>query len=323
MRVFLPFLPVAALCCAGQLLATSAVYAQTAPALSAEAAAKVVQMLEASGSRYSKLSPTSWLLRFDGAHKTNLPVYVVATDRGISLIAVIASSADVLNHAEVARQLLRLNGESAGNFALDSDDDYVVETFQSMAGVDAASFTSRLKTIVAEADDAYSTIKGHVASGGAISPTGVFSTPAAATASLPLLGGRAAVAYDPRTWTSKATKEPGRFEFQHAAGDGYGIVIAERLEIPTENMRAVAEVNIKDAGGTVESIRESRRTVNGNNVLMLEIEATVNGIRVTYLGYFLGGPAGTIQVFTFTGRNLLPEYRADFESFLNGLTVRH
>jgi hypothetical protein len=43
----------------------------------------------------------------------------------------------------------------------------------------------------------------------------------------------------------------------------------------------------------------------------------------TYLGYYYGGPKATIQVVTYTGRNLFGEYRKDFEELLNGLQVRN
>ena len=80
--------------------------------------------------------------------------------------------------------------------------------------------------------------------------------------------------------------------------------------------------HLRDVSG-VESVREKRRRVNGTEVLMLEIDTSLRGVPLTYLGYFYGGSPGTVQLLTFTGRNLVDEFRADFEEFLNGLTVKN
>jgi len=62
--------------------------------------------------------------------------------------------------------------------------------------------------------------------------------------------------------------------------------------------------------------------VNGAEVLMLRLEGTIQGIAFTYFGYYFGGPAGSVQVVTYTGQNLFKEFRPDFEDLLNGLKVQ-
>ena len=39
------------------------------------------------------------------------------------------------------------------------------------------------------------------------------------------------------------------------------------------------------------------------------------------VGYYYGGPSGTVQVITYTGRRLFEDYRKEFEEFLNGFRV--
>jgi hypothetical protein len=49
--------------------------------------------------------------------------------------------------------------------------------------------------------------------------------------------------------------------------------------------------------------------------------AKVQGIPFTYMYDLYTGDAGTIQILTFTGQNLVNEYRADIETLLNGFEV--
>jgi hypothetical protein len=65
------------------------------------------------------------------------------------------------------------------------------------------------------------------------------------------------------------------------------------------------------------------RRVNGADVLCVKLEATMSGIPFIYYAYYYASPAGSVQVITYTGRNLFPEYEKDFLDFLNGFqTVR-
>jgi hypothetical protein len=53
------------------------------------------------------------------------------------------------------------------------------------------------------------------------------------------------------------------------------------------------------------------------------VEATVKGMPVTYYGYYYGGPAGTVQILTYTGRSLAAVCEQDFLEFLDGLRVAY
>lgn len=149
-----------------------------------------------------------------------------------------------------------------------------------------------------------------------------FRTPAEATHEIELLRGKAWLSFDPKKWKETKSEETGKRGFQHLNGDGYAMVIIERIQIPTDQLREIALSNMREAASDVKVVEEQRRRVNGTDLLLLRMEVHIKGIPFTYLGYYYGGLEGTIQVITYTGQNLFDEYRKDFESFLNGLRVQ-
>jgi hypothetical protein len=100
------------------------------------------------------------------------------------------------------------------------------------------------------------------------------------------------------------------------------MIIAERLAIPMDKLKALALVNAKQASPDMKVVEESRRNVNGVEVLTMRFEGTVNGVRFAYLGLYYGGEQGAVQVLTYTGRNLFEEYRSVMEEFLNGFKLK-
>ena len=310
------------------LALASPVSAQSsAKPLSAETATRMARLLEGSKYKYSKVSDALWVLHLEGKHKDEIPVYLSASDKSLWVIAVIAASEEVVNHAEAARTLLRLNGDVAeATFVLDGDDDYVARSGFQMDRLNLTDFKGHVKEVAGAADDAFKSIRAFVA-GDSDSKgdrdVASYTRPVSATKALELADGALTVAFDPAKWTETQSRQAGRREFRHARGDGYAMIMTERIQVPTDNLRDVALENMKSAGGTVESMKEERRLVNGAPVLMLQIDLKLKGVPFTYLGYYYGGAKGTVQIVTYTGRSLFAEYRGDFEELLNGLQVRN
>ena len=100
------------------------------------------------------------------------------------------------------------------------------------------------------------------------------------------------------------------------------MVIEERLEASLDGLRRVAVENAKKAAADAVVVRDERRQVNGLEVLLLQIDATINQIPFSYLGYYYTGAQGSVQIVTFTGRNLLREYEPDFLDLLNGFVIK-
>jgi hypothetical protein len=88
------------------------------------------------------------------------------------------------------------------------------------------------------------------------------------------------------------------------------------------NLKRIALENMREVAPDARVVFEQTRRVNGLEVLCLKVAATMQGIPLTYYGYYHSSDAGTIQLLTYTGNTLLPEFEADFTEFLNGLALR-
>jgi hypothetical protein len=134
-------------------------------------------------------------------------------------------------------------------------------------------------------------------------------------------GNKMSVKYDSKKWKQTESSEVGRFTFNHRSGDGYAMIISERLTVPLDSLPDIALSNAKDADPNAKIVFREKRSVGGVDVWFLKLASTSNGIPLIYYGYYYGGKAGTVQVLTYTGANLITEYDKDFLEFLNGFRV--
>lgn len=124
---------------------------------------------------------------------------------------------------------------------------------------------------------------------------------------------------NPQKWSFKKSEEAAEFEFELKKSDLYGMIITERTEIPIQTLKRVALENARSAAPDAEIVKEEYRNVNGLNVLLLQINGTIEGIKFTYYGYYYSNSDGTVQLITYTAQKLLSEYLIECEKFLNGL----
>lgn len=128
---------------------------------------------------------------------------------------------------------------------------------------------------------------------------------------------------NPAKWTLSNRKfnEDAEFQLKYVPGDGYALVISERISMPIESLRDLAYENAKKAAPDARIVSEEKRIVNGREIICLLFESTVRGIPFTSYGYYYSGDEGTIQVITMTGQNLFREYREELTELLNGLVI--
>jgi tetratricopeptide (TPR) repeat protein len=129
------------------------------------------------------------------------------------------------------------------------------------------------------------------------------------------------VVYDQRRWQQSPSTQPGRFQFAHTKGDAVAMVISERLAVPFDALPDIALSNARSTDPGARITVKEKRNVGGVDVWFLRIEAEPKNIPFTFLGYYYSGGAGTVQIITYTGRNLISEYEKDFMAFLNGFSV--
>ena len=126
---------------------------------------------------------------------------------------------------------------------------------------------------------------------------------------------------NPKKWSfSKAKSNPeAEYEFKLKGEDAYGLLITEKIEIPLKNLRNIALENAKSASPDMKIVQQDYRFVNNSRILMMQMEGTIEGISLTYFGYYFSNSNGTNQLITYTSQNLFNNYRRDLENLLNGM----
>jgi hypothetical protein len=125
---------------------------------------------------------------------------------------------------------------------------------------------------------------------------------------------------NPKSWSFKKGTETDAYEYQfHKKGDDlYGMMITEKIQIPIEALKEVAIENAKNAAPDLVVTKQELRNVNGIQVLMMQMNGTIQGIRFTYFGYYYSNENGTVQLLTYSSETLMKGYHNELEALLNG-----
>ena len=130
---------------------------------------------------------------------------------------------------------------------------------------------------------------------------------------------------DPKKWTFKKSDGVNQheYDFQLKGGkDLYGMAITERIQIALANLTQLALQNAKAVAPDTQIVHQEYRVVNGNKVIYLEMEGTMQGIKFTYLGYYFSDSSGSTQYLIYTGSNLVSDYKTEIDKFLNGFSIQ-
>ena len=84
-------------------------------------------------------------------------------------------------------------------------------------------------------------------------------------------------------------------------------------------LKGIALTNAQSVSPDIKVIKEEYRTINGIKVFAMQMSGTIQGMRITYYGYYYSNSKGTMQLLTYTGENLFDDYLEDIELFINGL----
>lgn len=128
-----------------------------------------------------------------------------------------------------------------------------------------------------------------------------------------------------KKWTFKKSNnghDVAEYTFEQKGSDLYGMVISEEIQIGVEQLASIAFDNAKLAGPDIEVIKKEYRMVNGNKVIYMEMEGTIQSIKVRYLGYYFSNASGSTQYLIYTGSNLVEKYKEDIAQFLNGFSIQ-
>jgi len=115
---------------------------------------------------------------------------------------------------------------------------------------------------------------------------------------------------------------PSEYTFKLNGEDAYGMIIAEKIEIPIDNLLDIAFQHAKNAATDAKIIKQECRKVNGKVIHFMQMEGTLQGIKFVYLGYYYSDSNGSVQFLTYTSKNLLSQYKEEMESLLNGFIIK-
>ena len=293
----------------------------------AETAIRMAQLLEASKYTYRKTGDLVWAIGFKGKTLSDIQVVVTAQANLAVFVTILARKAEMSATPEMMQRMLKLNSEmDRVKIGLDDDGDLFVRSDVSMRLLDVEELKAQIEQVAAAADETYAALRpfltAQAGSGGASTGRDAavrsYARTAGATRRVDILRGQLAVFIDPAKWRETKSTDPGKTTFQHASGDGYAMVIAERLQVQLPQLKKIALDNARNAAPDARVVLDEMRRVNGLDVVAMQITGTMSGVLFVYYGYYYSGPEGSVQIITYTGQNLFAEYKADFEEFLNG-----
>ena len=127
---------------------------------------------------------------------------------------------------------------------------------------------------------------------------------------------------NPKKWSFKRTKEGStEYTLQLNKSDLQAMIITERVEIPIKTLKTIVLNNAREVAPDIKIVKEEFRNVNGLEILLLQMNGTIQGIKFTYYGYYYSNESGTVQFITYTFQSLFDEYLPECEKLLNGIVV--
>lgn len=166
----------------------------------------------------------------------------------------------------------------------------------------------------------YATPEGQGSAGGIKTNPQTFSKPKNSTFLLKSKKNRSAFWINTAKWLFKPSVKntDAEYSLQLKGKDLHGLVITEEVEIAMESLLDIALENARSAGPDIQITKQEYRIVNGKKVLYAEMSGAIQGMKLTYLGYYYSDASGTTQFLAYTATNLVPKYRTEIDDLLNG-----
>ncbi|HEX5358005.1 MAG TPA: hypothetical protein VFW93_17515 [Aquabacterium sp.] len=152
---------------------------------------------------------------------------------------------------------------------------------------------------------------------------GLFQKSANQTFQLKSAKNRSATWLDPRKWLFQKPDtgaSPAEYRFQLKAGDLYGMMITEQIEVELDRLPQLAFEMLRRTAPNARVVSQEFRVVNDYKVVRMRMDANVQGINLSYIGYYTSDKSGSTQYVTYTATNLVEKNLPEIEEFLNGLT---
>ncbi len=118
--------------------------------------------------------------------------------------------------------------------------------------------------------------------------------------------------------------------YVHKSGEAFCMVIAEQHYVPLLNvplsmtlsqLKKAFVAHIMSVDPKAKIIREETKKIQGHDALVITLELTAAGQRLSYEVLLYSDGATTIQLFTWTGQARFADLKGDLDSLLNGLVI--
>jgi hypothetical protein len=116
--------------------------------------------------------------------------------------------------------------------------------------------------------------------------------------------------------------EMAELAFKMTLSDAYGILIYERMEATTETLADIAILQARKVVEDLEIVNKEYRSVNGKQMIALQMVGGIKGLTIQYMNYYYSGPEGSIQFLTFTTDDSIERVKPKMEELLNGLVIK-
>ena len=100
-----------------------------------------------------------------------------------------------------------------------------------------------------------------------------------------------------------------------------GQIVIEDLGMDLKSLRKIAIQHMQAASSQFKIVHEETRSVNGLTVLYVYSDAVVQGIKLSYLTYYLTNSESTVQFIGYMSKNVVEKYKSAMEELLNGLVT--
>jgi hypothetical protein len=133
--------------------------------------------------------------------------------------------------------------------------------------------------------------------------------------------GKIRIAYDTKKWGGPKRSDENKIRLTNADGSGWALIIPETVSIPLDSFPDFALENVRKVDPNTKLTLREKRTIHGQQLWCLKFSATVSSVPFIYYGYYYSGPAGTVQVLTYTTEANFKAAEQNFSELLNGLQI--
>lgn len=125
---------------------------------------------------------------------------------------------------------------------------------------------------------------------------------------------------DIKKWShGKPESNESEFVFQFKAAPIQAMMLCETNTAPLPVLRDAVLGNVQKIVPDIQITHQEYRSVNGQNVLQLEMTGTVQSYPIVYWGYLASGSTGATTWLAYGTQELIAQHKSDVETLMNGL----